>query len=174
MIIDNVDVTSGVCFEIAGNKIYFVWLDKQQNTVSVFNFTMQTHYPVASYKCLTMDCPQLLLFENVYVIIHDDKNIIVLDAENSFNQVLLMRSNTSSSGLLALLSLVLSNIYPSASPTSDDVPSSTNNNHGETTENLPTNQYNSVPTTLVPTKSITDEPTDSGTTTTGDFDLKNI
>ena len=165
MIIGNVDVTSGVCFDV-GNTTYFVWLDQQQNTVSVFNFTMQTHYPVTSYEYLTMDCPRLFLYENVYVVIHDDRNIIVLDAENSFIQVLLLKSNTSSSGLLALLSLVLSNIYPSTSPTSDDVPSSTNDNHGETTVNLPTNQYNSVPTTLVPTKSITDEPTDSGTTIT--------
>ena len=160
MIIGNVDVTSGVCFEV-GNTTYFVWLDQQQNTVSVFNFTMQTHYPVTSYECLTMDCPRLFLYENVYVVIRDDRNIIVLDAENSFSQVLLMKSNTSSSGLLALLSLVLSNICPSASPTSDDVPSSTNDNHGETTVNLPTNQYNSVPTTLIPNKSITDESTDS-------------
>ena len=160
MIIGNVDVTSGVCFDV-GNTTYFVWLDQQQNTVSVFNFTMQTHYPVTSYEYLTMDCPRLFLYENVYVVIRDDRNIIVLDAENSFIQVLLMKSNTSSSGLLALLSLVLSNICPSASPTSDDVPSSTND-----TVNLPTNQYNSVPTTLVPTKSITDEPTDSGTTIT--------
>ena len=165
MIIDNVTLTSGVCFEV-GNTTYFVWSDQQQNTVAVFNFATQTHYPVASYECLTMDCPRLFLYENVYVIIRDDRNIIVLDAGNSFIQVLLMKSNTSSSGLLALLSLVLSNIYPSTSPTSDDVPSGTNDNHGETTVNLPTNQYNSVPTTLVPTKSITDEPTDSGTTIT--------
>ena len=160
MIIDNVDVTSDVCFEV-GNTTYFVWLDQQQNTVSVFNFTMQTHYPVTSYEYLTMDCPRLFLYENVYVIIRDDRNIIVLDAGNSFSQVLLMRSNTSSSGLLSLLSLVVSNIYPSASPTSDDVPSSTNDNHGVTTVNLPINQHNTVPT-----KSITDEPTDSGTTIT--------
>ena len=168
MIIDNVDVTSSICFETAGNttRSYFVWSYQQQNTVAVFDFATQIHYPVASYECLNMDCPQLLMYENVYVVICDDRNIIVLNAGNSFSQVLLMSSKTSSSGLLALLSLVLSNIYPSASPTSDDVPSSTNDNHGETTVNLPTNQYNSVPTTLIPTKSITDEPTDSGTTIT--------
>ena len=67
MIIDNVDVTSGVCFDV-GNTTYFVWSDTQQNTISVFDFTMQTHYSVASYECLSTDCPHILLLENRYIV----------------------------------------------------------------------------------------------------------
>ena len=80
MIIDNVNVTSGICFEV-GNTTYFVWLDQQQNTVSVFDFATQTHYSVASYECLTMDCPQLLLLANQYIVYDEDSITYVLNSE---------------------------------------------------------------------------------------------
>ena len=83
MIIDNVDVTSGICFEV-GNTTYFVWSDQQQNTISVFDFATQTHYLVASYECLTMDCPQLLLLANQYVVYDEDSITYVLNSETDF------------------------------------------------------------------------------------------
>ena len=83
MIIDDVNVTSGICFEV-GNATYFVWSDQQQNTVSVFDFATQTHYSVASYECLTMDCPQLLLLANQYVVYDEDSITYVLNSETDF------------------------------------------------------------------------------------------
>ena len=86
MIIDNVNLTSGVCFEV-GNTIYFVWSDQQQNTVSVFDFATQTHYPVASYECLSTDCPQLLLLANQYIVYDVDYTTYVLNAVTNFSLI---------------------------------------------------------------------------------------
>ena len=86
MIIDNVDVTSGVCFDI-GNTTYFIWSDTQQNTIFVFDFTMQTHYLVASYECLSTDCPQLLLLANQYIVYDVDYTTYTLNAETNFSLI---------------------------------------------------------------------------------------
>ena len=86
MIIDNVNVTSGVCFEV-GNTTYFVWSDQQQNTIFVFDFTMQTHYPVASYECLSTDCPHLLLLANRYIVYDVDYTTYTLNAETNFSLI---------------------------------------------------------------------------------------
>ena len=85
-IIDNVNVTSGVCFEV-GNTTYFVWSDQQQNTISVFDFTMQTHYSVASYECLSTDCPHLLLLQNRYIVYDVDYTTYSLNAETNFSLI---------------------------------------------------------------------------------------
>ena len=86
MIIDklNVSVTSGICFEV-GNSTYFVWSDQQQNAVSVFDFATQTHYKVASYECLSTDCPQLLLLQNRYIVYDVDYTTYVLNAVTNFS-----------------------------------------------------------------------------------------
>ena len=88
MIIDklNVSVTSGICFEV-GSTTYFVWSDQQQNAVSVFDFATQTHYPVASYECLTTDCPQLLLLANQYIVYDVDYATYVLNAVTNFSLI---------------------------------------------------------------------------------------
>ena len=98
VIINNVDVTSGVCFETAGNTNYFVWSDPQQTTVSVFDFAMQIHYPVASYECLTTDCPQLLLLANQYIVYDVDNTIYTLNAETNFSLIFNI-SRSGSTGL---------------------------------------------------------------------------
>ena len=105
-IIDNVNVTSGICFDV-GNTTYFVWSDQQQNTIFVFDFTMQTHYPVASYECLTIDCPQLLLLANQYLVYDVDYTTYVLNAVTNFSLIF----NVSRSGSTGLrVSDILSTI----------------------------------------------------------------
>ena len=97
-IIDNVDVTSGICFKIAGNTTYFVWSDPQQNTVSVFDFATHTHYPAASYECLSTDCPHILLLANQYLVYDVDYTTYVLNSETDFSLIF----NVSRSGSTGL------------------------------------------------------------------------
>ena len=85
-IIDNVNFTSGVCFEV-GHTTYFVWSDTQQNTISVFDFTIQTYYSVASYECLSTDCPHILLLENRYIVYDVDYTTYILNAETNFSLI---------------------------------------------------------------------------------------
>ena len=85
-IIDNVNVTSGICFDV-GNTTYFVWSDQQQNTISVFDFATQTHYRVVSYECFSIDCPQLLLLANQYIVYDVDYTTYVLNAVTNFSLI---------------------------------------------------------------------------------------
>ena len=87
-IIDNVNFTSGICFEVGNTKGYFVWSDQQQNTISVFDFATQTHYPVTSYECLSTDCPHILLLANQYIVYDVDYTTYVLNAVTNFSLIL--------------------------------------------------------------------------------------
>ena len=110
MIIDNVDVTSGVCFDV-GNTTYFVWSDTQQNTIFVFDFTMQTHYLVASYECLFTECPHLLLLANQYIVYDVDYTTYTLNAETNFSLIFNISRSVSigvSNILIAVLNIRVS------------------------------------------------------------------
>ena len=109
-IIDNVNFTSGVCFDV-GNTTYFVWSDQQQNTISVFDFTMQTHYLVASYECLSTDCLHLLLLQNRYIVYDVDYTTYTLNAETNFSLIFNISRSISigvSDILIAVLNIRLS------------------------------------------------------------------
>ena len=87
--INNVNVSSDICFE-SQNKTYFAYSDQQHNSVYVYDFLTQNHYPVSSFKCSNMECPQLLLLENHYMTILDASNVIVLDSTSNFSLVINM------------------------------------------------------------------------------------
>ena len=82
----NIDISSGICFEIE-NTTYFTWSDPQHNSVFVFDFVSGNHFPISPYECSSMDCPQLLLLENQYIVVHSDDNVFVIDALNRFNMM---------------------------------------------------------------------------------------
>ena len=106
MIIDNVTLTSGVCFDV-GDTTYFVWSDTQQNTIFVFDFTMQTHYPVASYECLSTDCSHHLLLENQYIVYDVDYTTYALNAETNFSLIFNISRSDESVGVSDILIAVL-------------------------------------------------------------------
>ena len=106
MIIDNVTLTSGVCFD-DGDTTYFVWSDTQQNTIFVFDFTMQTHYPVASYECLSTDCSHHLLLENQYIVYDVDYTTYALNAETNFSLIFNISRSDESVGVSDILIAVL-------------------------------------------------------------------
>ena len=110
-IIDNVTFTSGVCFEV-GNTIHFVWSDQQQNTVSVFDFATQTHYPVTSYECLTTHCPQVLLLANQYIVYDVDYTTYVLNTETDFSLIFNTSRSDSTSPVSDILTTVLNISVP--------------------------------------------------------------
>ena len=64
----------------------------------MFDFATQTHYSVASYECLTMDCPQLLLLANQYVVYDEDSTTYVLNSETNF--ILIFNISTRASDIL--------------------------------------------------------------------------
>ena len=95
--INNVNISSGICFE-SQNKTYFAYSDQQHNnSVYVYDFLTQNHYPVSSFKRSNMECPQLLLLENHYMAIRDATNVIVLDSTSNFNLVINMTLETAPS-----------------------------------------------------------------------------
>ena len=110
-IIDNVTFTSGVCFEV-GKTTYFVWSDKQQNTIFVFDFVTQTHYPVASYECLSTGRFQLLLLANQYIVYDDDYTTYVLNADTNFSLIFNTSRSDSTSGVSDILTTVLNISVP--------------------------------------------------------------
>ena len=110
-IIDKVTFTSGICFEV-GKTTYFVWSDTQQNTISVFDFVTQTHYPVASYECLSTGRFQLLLLANQYIVYDDDYTTYVLNAETNFSLIFNTSRSDSTSGVSDILTTVLNISVP--------------------------------------------------------------
>ena len=94
--INNVNISSDICFE-SQNKTYFAYSDQQHNSVYVYDFLTQNHYPVSSFKCSNMECPQLLLLENHYMTILDASNVIVLDSTSNFSLVINMTLETAPS-----------------------------------------------------------------------------
>ena len=103
-IITSVNISSGICFS-SQSITYFAYSDQQHNSIFVYNFITQTHYgnPTFPYDCLnTMECPQLLLLGNFYMIVHDANNIIVLDTTSNFSLVLNKTSGWATQTLLTL------------------------------------------------------------------------
>ena len=82
----NIDISSGICFEIA-NTTYFTWSDPQHNSVFVFDFVSGNHFPISPYECSSMDCPQLLLLNNQYIVVRSDDSVFVIDAKSDFNLI---------------------------------------------------------------------------------------
>ena len=81
-------ISNGICFN-GQNRTYFAYSDRQHNSVFVHNFITQIDYPVSPYDCLnTMECPQLLLLGNRYMIVRDANNVVVLDTTSNFSLVL--------------------------------------------------------------------------------------
>ena len=106
--INNVNISSGICFE-SQNITYFAYSDQQHNNVYVYDFTTQNHYPVSPYDCprTHQDCPQLLfrILENQYLVIRDANHNLVLDATTNFSLL-----TNISSGIADILVILHSNV----------------------------------------------------------------
>ena len=100
----NISISSGICFETK-NTTYFTWSDPQHNSVFVFDFVSGNHFPISPYECSSMDCPQLLLLKNRYIVLHSDDSVFVIDAthRNEFN--LIINASLELSDILAVLSV---------------------------------------------------------------------
>ena len=99
---------------------YFAYSDRQHNSVVVYNFITQTRYgnPTFPYDCLnTMECPQLLLLGNRYMIVHDANNIIVLDTTSNFSLVLNKTSGWATQTLFTLSHMSANDVSTVAPPT---------------------------------------------------------
>ena len=60
-----------------------------------------------SYKCSTTDCPQILLFDNHYLVVHDTGNVYVFDARTNFSLII----NTTGIPETSLVTVIQVNIY---------------------------------------------------------------
>ena len=143
-IIRNVNISSGICFK-SQNRTYFAYSDQQHNSVFVYDFITQNHYPVSRFN---MEYPQLLLLENQYMIIHDTR-IFVLNAGSNFSLVINLTLEMTN-GLFTVLSHVISNDLPAVVPT-------------DVQTNMPNNN---IPTSLPTDMSTNTEPIDMHVSTT--------
>ena len=98
----NVNISSGICFKYQ-NRTYFAYSDQQHNSVFVYDFITKNRYPVSPYDCL--DCPQLLLLGDQYLIVHDANHDLVLDTKTNFSLIINI-----SSGIPDILAILHSNI----------------------------------------------------------------
>ena len=166
MIIDNVTLTSGVCFDV-GDTTYFVWSDTQQNTIFVFDFTMQTHYPVASYECLSTDCPHHLLLENQYIVYDVDYTTYALNAETNFSLIFNISRSDESVGvsdiLIAVLNIRVSYYYDNGTCGNGSTTTATVDGFTTETVDTTTSPVNNSTTTTFP------HSTDSNLTTSTIF-----
>ena len=101
-IIRNVSISSGICFK-SQNRTYFAYSDQQHNSVFVFDFITKNYYPVSPHDCL--DCPQLLLLDDQYLVVCDADHDLVLDTKTNFSLIVNI-----SSGIPDILAVLLSNI----------------------------------------------------------------
>ena len=85
-IIRNVNISSGICFKYQ-NRTYFAYSDQQHNSVFVYNFITQKHYPVSPYDCSHLDCPPLLLLGDQYLIVRDTDRDLILDTKTNFSLI---------------------------------------------------------------------------------------
>ena len=104
IIIHNVTVSSGICFEIQ-NRTYFAYSDRQQSGVFLYNFDAHTSYMMFSYyECSnSADCPRLSVLENRFLVIRDTNNVFVIDSKDNFR---LMINDSQDTSLIALLHLL--------------------------------------------------------------------
>ena len=101
--INNVNISSGICFE-SQNRTYFAYSYQQHYNVNVYDFITQNHYPVSPYDCSATphkDCPQLLFLENQYLIIRDAICNRILDTTMNFS--LLINISSGIADILAIL-----------------------------------------------------------------------
>ena len=89
----NIDINSGICFEIE-NTTYFTWSDPQSNSIFVFDFVSGNHFPISPYECSSMNCPQLLILKNQYIVVRSDDNVFVIDAVNKFSMIVNVSQTT--------------------------------------------------------------------------------
>ena len=130
--INNVNISNGICFE-SQNEIYAVYSDQQHNSIYVYDFITQNHYPVSCYDCshIHQDCPRLFVLENEYLVVRDVNYDIVLDTQTNFS-VIINISSSITDILVVLHGNNHSAITPSPpithsrSTTTVKVPSSTN------------------------------------------------
>ena len=108
--INNVNISSGICFE-SQNRTYFAYSDQRSNIIFAYDFTSQNHHIVSSYNCSRLNCPQLLLLENQYLVVRDDRCDIFLDVKKNFSLFI----NTSS-GIADVLAILHLHITPGPSP----------------------------------------------------------
>ena len=108
--INNVNISSGICFEFQ-NRTYFAYSDRQHNNVYVYDFIRQNYFPVSPYDCTYQDCPQLLLLEKQYLVIRDANHDLVLDNMKNFNLIINI-----SSGIADILAVLHSNVYSAITP----------------------------------------------------------
>ena len=116
--ITSVNISSGICFS-SQSITYFAYSDRQHNSIFVYNFITQTHYgnPTFPYDCLnTMECPQLLLLGNRYMIVHDANNIVVLDTTSNFSLVLNKTSGWATQTLLTVSHMNVNDVSTIAPP----------------------------------------------------------
>ena len=119
--INNVNISSGICFS-SQSITYFAYSDREHNSIFVYNFITQTHYgnPTFPYDCSnTMECPQLLLLGNRYMIVRDANNIVVLDTTSNFSLVLNKTSGWATQTLLTVSHMSANDVSTVAPPSSD-------------------------------------------------------
>ena len=148
--VNNVNISSGNCFN-SQNRTYFAYSDQQHYNVYVYNFTTQNYYPVSTFDCLNMECPQLLLLGNRYMIIHDANNVAVLDTIANFSLVMNMTS-VSTQTLFAVSHMIPNDV-------STVVPPITNIQTNLPITNMPTNEVST--STNVPIDIQTNIPDDN-------------
>ena len=83
----NIRSAGGVCFKNR-NRTYSAYSDQNQNRVFVYDFITQDIRSVSPYYCPNMDCPQLLVLKNQYLVVRDVNHAVVLDATNKFSLVI--------------------------------------------------------------------------------------
>ena len=113
-IINNINISSGICFE-SQNRTYFAYSDQQHYNVNVYNFTTQNHYPLSPYDCSATphkDCPQLLFLENQYLVIRDAICNRILDTTMNFSLLINI-----SSGIADILAILHSNAHSTSGKT---------------------------------------------------------
>ena len=147
--INNVNVSSGICFN-SQNRTFFAYSDQQHNNVYVYDFTTQNYYPVSSFDCLNMECPQLLLLRNRYMVIRDANNVAVLDTIANFSLVMNMTS-VSTQTLFAVSHMIPNDVSTVAPPI-------TNIQTNLPITNMPTNEVST--STNVPLDINTNTPDD--------------
>ena len=140
--IDNVNISSGVCFE-SQNRTYFAYSDQQHNrcNIYVYDFITQSHYSVSPCICslIHQDCPRLLVLDNQYLEVHDEYYNFVLNAETNFSLIINI-----SSGIADILAILHGNTQSAITPSPPVI-------HSTTTAKVPisiniTSTFSSIPT----------------------------
>ena len=136
--IKNVNISGSFCSK-SQNRTYFAYPDYQHNGVIVYDFITQNYYRVSPYDCL--DCPQLILLGDQYLIVRDTDHDFVLDTKTNFS--LIINTSGGFSDILAVLhsNITIHNVV-TPSPSTIDI-------HNTTKTKFP--QVPSINITVTPT-----------------------